>query len=81
MWSTIHELGERSGLTVFLTTHYMHETEVADQVCVIDAGRIVEQGPTADIFANPQHDYTKNLIASLPRLHGKRAVEAVGAPK
>lgn len=48
VWRAVHELRERRGLTVFLTTHYMEETEQADHVCVIDAGRIVTEGtPTA----------------------------------
>ena len=59
-----------------LGVHY----QITDRLVIMYQGRIVEQGPTADIFANPQHDYTRNLIASLPRLHGKRAVEVVGAP-
>ncbi|MDB5585570.1 MAG: Peptide transporter ATPase [Devosia sp.] len=59
-----------------LGVHY----QITDRLVIMYQGRIVEQGPTAEVFANPQHDYTKNLIASLPRLHGKRAVEVVGAP-
>lgn len=51
VWSTIHELGERSGLTVFLTTHYMEETEEADRVCIIDAGRIIAEGSPAELRA------------------------------
>lgn len=46
VWSTIRALRERRGLTVFLTTHYMEETEEADEVCIIDAGaRIAEGSP------------------------------------
>lgn len=48
VWSTIHDLRENQGLTVFLTTHYMEETEEADRVCVIEKGRIIADGtPTA----------------------------------
>ncbi|KKC38759.1 peptide ABC transporter ATPase [Devosia epidermidihirudinis] len=57
-----------------LGVHY----QITDRLVIMYRGQIVEQGPTAEIFANPQHDYTKNLIASLPRLHGKRAVESMG---
>jgi peptide/nickel transport system ATP-binding protein len=57
-----------------LGVHY----QITDRLVIMYQGKIVETGPTAEIFANPQHDYTKNLIASLPRLHGKRAVETLG---
>ena len=51
VWSTIHELRDRHGLTVFLTTHYMEETEEADRVCIIDAGRIIADGTPAELRA------------------------------
>ncbi|WP_309128446.1 ABC transporter ATP-binding protein [Microbacterium sp.] len=44
VWSTIRLLRERRGLTVFLTTHYMEETEEADEICIIDAGRTIARG-------------------------------------
>ena len=59
-----------------LGVHY----QITDRLVIMFRGQIVEQGPTAEIFADPKHEYTRNLIASLPRLHGKRAVEVVGAP-
>lgn len=59
-----------------LGVHY----QITDRLAIMYRGQIVEAGPTAEIFANPQHDYTRNLIASLPRLHGKRAVDSVGEP-
>jgi len=51
VWRTIHELRERTGLTVFLTTHYMEETEEADRVCIIDRGRIIADGSPAELRA------------------------------
>ncbi|WP_312178429.1 ABC transporter ATP-binding protein [Arthrobacter sp.] len=51
VWSTIHDLRDRHGLTVFLTTHYMEETEEADRVCIIDAGRIIADGTPAELRA------------------------------
>lgn len=51
VWSTISKLRDRHGLTVFLTTHYMEETEEADRVCLIDHGHIVAQGTPAELRA------------------------------
>jgi len=51
VWRTIHELRERTGLTVFLTTHYMEETEEADRVCIIDHGRVIADGTPAQLRA------------------------------
>jgi multidrug/hemolysin transport system ATP-binding protein len=49
VWSTIQELRHQGGLTVFLTTHYLEETEEADQVCIIDRGRVVAEGTPAQL--------------------------------
>jgi multidrug/hemolysin transport system ATP-binding protein len=49
VWRSLQQLREDSGLTVFLTTHYMEETEEADQVCIIDHGRVVAQGTPAEL--------------------------------
>jgi len=51
VWRTIKELRRTSGLTVFLTTHYMEETEEADRVCIIDRGRIIADGTPAALRA------------------------------
>ncbi len=47
VWRTLHTLRAQTELTVFLTTHYLEETEEADQVCVVDAGRIIAEDTPA----------------------------------
>lgn len=74
------EIQRRLQNTVVLVSHDLGvHYQITDRLVIMYKGQIVEVGRTADIFANPQHDYTRNLIASLPRLHGQRAVERVGA--
>ncbi|MBB4952178.1 peptide/nickel transport system ATP-binding protein [Agrobacterium vitis] len=61
------------GSAIILITHDMGVVaEVADQVAVMYAGRIVERGPTDQIFTNPMHPYTWGLMASIPPLTGPR---------
>jgi microcin C transport system ATP-binding protein len=50
----------------------------ADRVCVMTKGKIVEQGKTADVFAKPQHAYTKHLLAAEPK--GRPAPVKADAP-
>jgi multidrug/hemolysin transport system ATP-binding protein len=47
VWSSLHDMQRREKMTVFLTTHYMEETAAADDVAIIDHGRIVAQGTPA----------------------------------
>lgn len=51
IWHTIEELRRTQGMTVFLTTHYMEETERADRVCIIDRGHIVADGTPTELRA------------------------------
>ena len=58
-------LKQSEGLSLLFITHDLTIVRrIADRVCVMQGGEIVEQGPTADIFANPQHGYTKKLLAA-----------------
>ncbi|EJF91285.1 ABC transporter ATP-binding protein [Bartonella tamiae] len=58
---------ERSMSMVFITHDLGIVRRIADRVCVMTKGKIVEMGHTADIFSNPQHDYTKKLLAAEPK--------------
>jgi peptide/nickel transport system ATP-binding protein len=65
----IKRLKTESGSAIVLITHDMGViAEVADRVCVMYAGRIVEQGTKYEVFDDPQHPYTWGLLGSIPRL-------------
>lgn len=51
MWNAIADLRTRLGLTVILTTHYIHETETADQVLIVDLGKELASGTPASLRA------------------------------
>ncbi|ESX96876.1 ABC transporter ATP-binding protein [Mesorhizobium sp. LNJC403B00] len=62
------ELKSRKGMSMLFITHDLGIVrKIADRVCVMTKGKIVETGPTKDIFANPQHAYTKHLLAAEPK--------------
>jgi oligopeptide/dipeptide ABC transporter ATP-binding protein len=54
--------------TVLITHNLGVVAGMCERVVVMYAGRVVEQGPTEDVFANPSHPYTWSLLRSLPRL-------------
>lgn len=69
----IERLRSQRNLAVLLITHDLGVVaEFADKVCVMYTGKIVEQSPTASLFADPKHPYTKGLLRSVPKLgnHG-----------
>jgi oligopeptide/dipeptide ABC transporter ATP-binding protein len=73
------DLRERLGMAILLITHDLGVVaEMVDEVAVMYAGRIVERGPVADIFASPQHPYTESLLESIPLL-GMRYTEKLKA--
>lgn len=66
----INELREKMGMAVLLITHDLGIiAEVADEVYVMYAGKVVEHGYTSDIFKEPRHPYTVGLLNSVPDLH------------
>jgi microcin C transport system ATP-binding protein len=52
---------------LFITHDLGIVRRIADRVCVMTEGEIVEQGPTEDVFSRPQHPYTKKLLAAEPK--------------
>jgi peptide/nickel transport system ATP-binding protein len=65
----IRTLQHETGTAVILITHDLGVVaEVADDVIVMYAGRVVEQAPVEALFASPQHPYTVGLLGSIPRL-------------
>ena len=52
---------------LFITHDLTIVRKIADKVCVMQHGKIVESGPTTEIFGNPQHEYTKTLLAAEPK--------------
>jgi peptide/nickel transport system ATP-binding protein len=64
----LRELRDRRGMSMIFITHDLGIiAEIADQVAVMYQGKIVEAGPVWEIFSNPQHPYTKGLLACRPR--------------
>ncbi|WP_299849093.1 ABC transporter ATP-binding protein [uncultured Roseovarius sp.] len=59
------ELKREEGMGLLFITHDLGIVQrIADRVCVMKGGEIVETGPTAEIFANPQHEYTRKLLSA-----------------
>ena len=68
------------GVAVLLITHDMGVVaDVADAVAVMRQGRIIERGDVRTIFASPSHDYTRQLLAAVPRLNSLRGGAGGGA--
>lgn len=77
------ELQRESGTSVLYITHDVGVvTAMCDQVAIMYAGKIVELGPTEQVFTNPSHPYTQGLIRAFPRLHGAKhtLLSIPGAP-
>ncbi|MFD1987254.1 ABC transporter ATP-binding protein [Mesorhizobium newzealandense] len=65
----LRDLQRQHGTSVILITHDMGVVaEMADRVIIMRHGRMVEEGTTSDIFARPQADYTRELLAAVPRI-------------
>ena len=64
----LKDLCDRLGMALFLITHDLTIVrKMADNICIMTQGEIVEAGPTAEIFARPRHPYTQRLLAAEPK--------------
>ena len=69
----LRELQQATGMAIVLITHDLGVVaEMADEVAVMYAGRVVERAKGADIFDDPQHPYTLGLLGSIPRIEETR---------
>ena len=67
----LKRLQQQTGMAILFITHdFGVVARMCDRVAVMYAGRIVECGPVAEVFAAPQHPYTQALIASVPKMEG-----------
>jgi peptide/nickel transport system ATP-binding protein len=77
----LEDLQGRLGMAVIIITHDLGVVaEIADEIAVMYAGRIVEHASTERIFGSPQHPYTWGLLKSIPRLDTPRDEELVPIP-
>ncbi|GAA5543965.1 ABC transporter ATP-binding protein [Ochrobactrum soli] len=77
--SLIAELQEKHGTAVLFITHDMGVVaEIADRVCVMRSGEIVERGTIRQVLTRPQQQYTKDLLGSVPSLVPRAAREPLG---
>ena len=75
----LKDINRQLGLTILLITHEMEVIRsIADRVAVIDAGRIVEEGPVWSVFADPRSDITRSLLGAIrPQLPAELAARLV----
>ena len=74
----LKDLQQKLGMALLLITHDLNIVrKVVDRVCIMTQGEIVEQGPVAQVFGQPQHAYTRKLLAAEPK--GIAAVAAADA--
>ena len=70
----LHTLREETGMGLLLVTHDVGvAAESVDEVLVMRHGRVVEHGPVADVLGSPAEEYTRDLLAAVPRVDARRA--------
>ncbi len=74
----LEALQRELGLAYLFITHNIGVVEyIADHVAVMQAGSIVEQGPSEAVLQRPQHEYTRTLLAAVPRLRAEPALSSI----
>jgi oligopeptide transport system ATP-binding protein len=69
----VKELRQKLGMAIIWITHDLGVIAgIADRVMVMYGGQVVEQAPVAELFANPQHPYTRALLKTIPKITGER---------
>ncbi|WP_309665358.1 ABC transporter ATP-binding protein [Tabrizicola sp.] len=69
----VHELRQKLGMAIIWITHDLGVIAgIADRVLVMYGGQVVEQAPVRELFANPQHPYTRALLKTIPAISGVR---------
>jgi ABC-type dipeptide/oligopeptide/nickel transport system ATPase component len=64
----LQALAEQRGTALLFVTHDLAVVRtIADRVCVMKSGQIVETGATEDVFTAPTHPYTRTLLGAVPR--------------
>ena len=79
----LKNIQQQTGMALWLISHDLAlVSTMADRVAVMQQGKIVETGITAELFANPQHSYTQKLLNVLPSIHhaGKDVTNHVSTP-
>jgi peptide/nickel transport system ATP-binding protein/oligopeptide transport system ATP-binding protein len=72
----VRELRTKLGMAIVWITHDLGVVAgIADRVMVMYGGQIVEQGPVKEVFARPQHPYTRALLQTVPAVRGERAAK------
>ncbi len=69
----LRELKQRSNAALLFISHDLSVVaQIAQRVAVMRRGKIVETAPCAQLFSNPQHPYTRSLLAAVPTMHSDR---------
>jgi ABC-type oligopeptide transport system ATPase subunit len=67
------DLKQRGLAIVFITHDLSLGNYISDTTVILRGGKVVEAGPTSDVFGNPQHEYTQALLEAVPQLHRRWA--------
>jgi peptide/nickel transport system ATP-binding protein len=69
------DLRKQHNMTILFITHDLGQAYyMSDRILVMYRGKLVEQGPVEEVLENPQHEYTKRLMADVPLMHGRNSI-------